>query len=116
MFGFALHPRKPQFRPRPRSGTHVVARLVPAAPCGWIFFDGRETLVAAEDGTELILPGGAFFAREAQRFSTEAEAREWAGRLNDASPCLDRPWRVRPMAAFEVERVRPSAPRSMVRA
>lgn len=115
MFSFGFHSHKADQRPGPSSSAaHVVARVVPAAPCGWVFFDGGETLMEAEDGAVFIIPGGGFFPREARRFSSEAEARAEAGRLNDASPCADRPWQAKPAAGFqmprrEADRRRPSA-------
>ncbi|MDI4657618.1 hypothetical protein [Xanthobacter autotrophicus] len=104
MFGFPFHARRtpPQARDLPTA--HMVARLVPAAPCGWVFFDGSETRMATEDGADLIIPGGAFFPREARRYASESDAHAEAARLNDASLCLDRPWRVKPASAFKVKR------------
>lgn len=83
------------------AATHVVARAAPEAPCGWVFFDGSETYLSGDEGADLILPGGAFFPREARRFASAEEAGAAASRLNDRSPCLDRPWRVRPVATFD---------------
>ncbi|MFG1371637.1 hypothetical protein V5F32_05650 [Xanthobacter oligotrophicus] len=104
MFGFRFHARRTPPQARTLPTTHLVARLVPAAPCGWVFFDGSETRMATEDGTDLIIPGGAFFPEEARRYASESEACIEAARLNDASLCLDRPWRVKPVSAFEVKR------------
>lgn len=102
MFGFNLHGQKSSDRRSCGAAGHVVARVVPAAPCGWVFFDGLETIMEMEDGTELILPGGAFFPAEAYCFGSEAEAREEAARLNDQSPCDDRPWQARPATGFDL--------------
>lgn len=101
MFSFSFHGHKaaPE-RGIPAARAHLVARVVPEAPCGWIFFDGGETTVETEDGAELILPGGAFFPREARCYKSEAEALAQAARLNDASPCADRPWLARPASGF----------------
>ena len=96
MFGIGLRLRRHDVP----ASTHVVARSAPEAPCGWVFFDGSETHVTGDGGIGLILPGGAFFPREARRFSSAEEAGREATRLNDASPCLDRPWQARPVAAF----------------
>ena len=97
MFGIGLRLRSRQAP----AATHVVARVAPEAPCGWVFFDGSETPIAGDEGGHLILPGGAFFPREALRFASAEEAGAAASRLNDLSPCLDRPWRVRPVASFD---------------
>ncbi|MFG1331378.1 hypothetical protein V5F41_09025 [Xanthobacter autotrophicus] len=104
MFGFRFHALRAPPQARALPTTHLVARLVPAAPCGWVFFDGSETRMATEDGADLIIPGGAFFPKEARRYACESDARAEAARLNDASLCLDRPWRMKPVAAFEVKR------------
>lgn len=104
MFGIGLRLRR---RPAP-TATHVVARVAPEAPCGWVFFDGSETPLAGDEGADLILPGGAFFPREARRFDSADEAGTAASRLNDMSPCLDRPWRVRPVGAFDARRAGPA--------
>ncbi|MFG1349967.1 hypothetical protein [Xanthobacter autotrophicus] len=105
MFGFRFHARRTPPQAPARPTTHMVARLVPAAPCGWVFFDGSETRMITADGTDLIIPGGAFFPREARRYASESEASAEAARLNDASPCLDRPWREMPASAFEIKRL-----------
>ncbi|MDI4664261.1 hypothetical protein K9U40_07930 [Xanthobacter autotrophicus] len=101
MFGFPFHSRRSAPQARGFAPSHVVARLVPAAPCGWIFFDGSETRMTTDDGATLVIPGGAFFPREARRYANEGEARAEAARLNDAGLCLDRPWRARPASAFD---------------
>lgn len=100
MFGFRLHARRPAPQAGAVSTIHVVARLVPAAPCGWVFFDGSETRMTTEDSDDLVIPGGAFFPKEARRYATESDARAEAARLNDTSLCLDRPWRVKAASAF----------------
>lgn len=110
MFSFRM-PRWQPSRRVPLSLAHVVARSVPEAPCGWVFFDGSETRIETDEGDSIIVPGGAFFAREARRFANEGEAQAEALRLNDSSLCLDRPWRARPAAAFLVERaIHPGKP------
>ena len=108
MFSFRMPRWQPTRRRVPLSLAHLVARAVPGAPCGWVFFDGSETRIDTQEGETVIVPGGAFFPREAHRFANEGEAQAEAARLNDASLCLDRPWRVRPASAFTVERVSPS--------
>ena len=105
MFSFRMPRWQPSRRRVPFSLAHVIARAVPGAPCGWVFFDGSETRIDTQEGEAVIIPGGAFFPREAHRFASEGEAQEEASRLNDASLCLDRPWRVRAASAFMVERV-----------
>lgn len=104
MFSFRMPRWQPPPRRVPLSLAHVVARVVPGAPCGWVFFDGSETQVETDDGDGIIIPGGAFFAPEARRYANEAEAQAEATRLNDSSLCLDRPWRARAATAFLVER------------
>lgn len=104
MFSFGFHRRRPEPRQTSVSTVHVIARLVPAAPCGWIFFDGSETRMTAEDGAEVILPGGGFFPKEARHFASEAEASAEAARLNDAGLCLDRPWQAKAASLFQVDR------------
>ncbi|MFG1242288.1 hypothetical protein V5F31_07895 [Xanthobacter sp. V7C-4] len=104
MFNFRFHARRDPPQAPALPTTHLVARLVPAAPCGWVFFDGSETRMSTEDGADLIIPGGAFFAKEARCYASEADARVEAARLNDASLCLDRPWRAKPVSAFEARR------------
>lgn len=79
---------------------YLVARVSSAAPCGWIFFDGSETPFEAEEGEELILPGGVFFPAEAHTYASEVEARNAAARLNATSPCFDLPWRCVPAAGI----------------
>ena len=105
MFSFRMPRWQPARRRVPLSLAHVVVRAVPGAPCGWVFFDGSETRIDTHEGEGLIIPGGAFFPREAHRFATEGEAQAEAARLNDASLCLDRPWRARAASGFLVERV-----------
>lgn len=100
MFGLHFHPRSSLSRPRRLAEALVVAREVSVAPSGWIFFDGRETRVRGEDGTQFTVPGGAFFVPEARFFADPQEAGEVAARLNDADPCLDRPWQVLAAAGF----------------
>jgi len=104
MFGFDFHGQKASQQRISPATAHVVARVVPAAPCGWLFFDGGETTMETEDGVALILPGGAFFPHEARRFASEAVARAEAERLNDASPCADRPWQAKPASGFQMPR------------
>ncbi|MEP9352701.1 hypothetical protein ABLE93_03775 [Xanthobacter sp. KR7-65] len=106
MFGFHLPSWGALRRPLPFAALHVVARAVPVAPCGWVFFDGSVTRVETDDGAGLIIPGGAFFPREARCFATIAEAEAEAARLNEAGLCLDRPWRVKPVSAFRPQRER----------
>jgi hypothetical protein len=108
MFNFRMPRWQPPRRRLPLSLAHVVARAVPGAPCGWVFFDGSETRIDTQEGEAVIIPGGAFFPREAHRFASEEEAQAEAARLNDSSLCLDRPWRVRAASAFMVERVEAS--------
>lgn len=100
MFGLHFHPRPPALRPRRLAGVQVVAREVPAAPSGWIFFDGSETRVCGEDGAEFIVPGGAFFVSEARLFASTQDAEDAAARLNRADPWLDRPWQAFAASAF----------------
>lgn len=104
MFGFTFHGQKPAPDPLSRQTGHLVARVVPEAPCGWVFFDGCETVMELGDGDEMVLPGGAFFAGEAHCFASEAEARAEAARLNDLDPCDGRPWQARPAAGFDLPR------------
>ena len=104
MFGFRFRSRRSAPQARGPTTSHLVARLVPAAPCGWVFFDGSETRILTEDGTDLVIPGGAIYPKEARRYASESEARAEAARLNDKGLCLDRPWRAQPMSAFEVRR------------
>lgn len=115
MFRFHLPrwraPRPPPLAPGPKARVpmdlaHLIARAVPGAPCGWVFFDGSETRVDTDDGEGIIIPGGAFFPREARCYASESDAQEQASRLNDTSLCLDRPWCARPAAVFLARRLR----------
>lgn len=82
--------------PAAEQAPYVVALHAEGAPCGLVFFDGSERWVEA-DGVGVILPGGAFFAKEARAYASEEEALAQAVRLNRASPVPDRPWRAIPL-------------------
>lgn len=99
MFQFHMKERSDQAgTPGPRgSAPYVVVRAAAPAPCGFIFFDGSETVVV-EAGQRLILPGGAFFPAEAHLFQKEEAAGAEARRLNGATPCAEPPWYVLPLA------------------
>lgn len=78
----------------------VIARAAESAPARFIFFDGSETIMETATEGSIILPGGAFFLNEARPYSNEEDAISDAERLNDASPCPDRPWIAMQARAF----------------
>lgn len=97
-FGFSFRIRRPDTTGSPSSAfqtwfSYVVARAVEAAPCRFIFFDGRET---AEAGTadSVIVPGGAFFLDEARLYRDRAAAEGAAARLNARRPTGSDNWTV----------------------
>lgn len=83
-----------------RDQDFVIARAAESAPSRFIFFDGSETLMETATEGSIILPGGAFFLNEARSYLSEDDAVADAERLNDASPCLDRPWIAMQAGAF----------------
>lgn len=95
-FGFSFRTRRTEgASPEPSSFqawfSYVVARAVEAAPCQFIFFDGRETAEAGAAGA-VILPGGAFFLDEARLFKDRAAAEGTASRLNAQRPLGSENW------------------------
>ena len=89
--------------------TFVVARPATAAPCGWIFFDGNEHHCEGED-MSLILPGGSLFPSEGLFYEGFEEAAAAADRLNDHSPCFDRPWKPVPGEVFTGDHAKEERP------
>ena len=94
-FGFSFRNRRKEAE-APASSfpawfSYVVARAVEAAPCRFIFFDGRETAEASAAGA-VIVPGGAFFLDEARLFLDRAAAEGAAERLNSRRPSGAENW------------------------
>lgn len=94
-FGFSFRNVRRQAEAPPSSFpawfSYVVARAVEAAPCRFIFFDGRETAEAGAAGA-VIVPGGAFFLDEARLFNDRAAAEGAAERLNARRPSGAENW------------------------
>ncbi len=119
-FGFSFRSRRPEgvaSAPSPFQAwfSYVVARAVEAAPCHFIFFDGRETAEAGAAGAAgaVIVPGGAFFLDEARLYRDRAAAEGAAARLNARRPSGAENWMVvstRRVLAGQRQPVMPMAP------
>ncbi|MEP9348952.1 hypothetical protein [Xanthobacter sp. KR7-225] len=104
-FSFRMTCRPKGLRP----SMFLVAHPASAAPCGWIFFDGNEHHCEGEE-VSLILPGGSLFPAEGLFYDGFAEAEAAADRLNDHSPCFDRPWKPVPGEVFAGEHAQAGRP------
>lgn len=115
-FGFSFRSRRPDTTGSASPAiqawfSYVVARAIEAAPCRFIFFDGRETAEAGAAGS-VIVPGGAFFLDEARLYRDRAAAEGEAARLNARRPSGSDNWTVvstRHVLAGQREPVMPMA-------